>query len=208
MYDWLIPSVGYVTIANELGNTTPSSITNQSYFVHVLWMPLRVKLIKLQRSNHRFVSCLLWLSFTDGLEHVGVLIRQSNMVMENPSRMLFPAINLHGQFRMPCLTPEGNQPSFRTISSSGSSHPPRCTPRAVRRADAWCASAAHLPRGRWASQQLRKGKGWALNLHPIITIWGVPPDCLPLLRIIIYLTFLDLSVYLTLLHLTCGTLLM
>ena len=52
------------------------------------------------------------------------------------------------------------------------------------------------------------GGGWALNLHPIITIWGVPPDCLPLLRIIIYLTFLDLSVYLTLLHLTCGTLLM
>ena len=56
-----------------------------------------------------------------------------------------------------------------TISSSGSSHPPRCTPRAVRRADACYASAAHLP---------RKRGGWALNLHPMITIWGVPPDCL------------------------------
>ena len=76
----------------------------------------------------------------------------------------------------PCLTPEGNQPSFRIVSSSGSSHPPRCTPRAVRRADAWYASAAHLPRRQGASQQLRKGKGWALNLHPMITIWGVPPD--------------------------------
>ena len=71
--------------------------------------------------------------------------------MENPSRMLFPAINLHGQFRNFRRVWRQRETSHRseTISSSGSSHPPRCTPRAVRRADACYASAAHLPRGRW-----------------------------------------------------------
>ena len=59
-------------------------------------MPLRhPKMIKVQRSNHRFNSLpLKWLSFTNGLVHVGGN-HPANVAGKCPEKVLFPTIDLH-----------------------------------------------------------------------------------------------------------------